>query len=205
VKARGRQRQRVVQVHVNARIGERIAPALARDLAVRREHLGLELDHVDLLDRARHHFDRGAAAEPDDQERAQLRTREHRQGAEPARERIAVDPRTRARDARLGQPFAARTRSAIGQQHGRRWPTPNATWPHAGAPLARSARSTVPRPGGHAHARRRAHSAGRRAVARAPAATSGRFSATVAERRRSRAAARGSRRGQAIEPVVFQA
>ena len=66
VEARRRERERaarVVQMDMNARIRERVAPTPVGDEAIGRDHLGFELDHVDPLDRWRHHLDRHAAAE----------------------------------------------------------------------------------------------------------------------------------------------
>ena len=185
VEARRRERERVarvVQMHVNARIGERVAPAPLGDEAIGLDHLGLELDHVDPLDRRRHHLDRHAAAESHEQQRARLGAREDRERGEPVRRRRSGSRSRVLRHARLGQAVRAQRPGGalIGHEHGggaadaeighrtpRRGRRRPSTW-RAGCPTAWRAAPRRARCRPPPRARRRGAGAARRAAPRRP-------------------------------------
>jgi hypothetical protein len=111
---------RVAEPQRGARIRERIAAGAAWRGAVRGDHLGLELDHVDRLDRARHRGQRHAGAEPDDQHVRGVRPHEHGQQRQPLRGR-RIGRVALGLDVRLGQTIVgqAPAHSLIDQRHRR--------------------------------------------------------------------------------------
>ena len=94
---------RVVQMHTDPGVGERVPVPLSAQAAVGPDHLGLQLHHVDLLDRRRNLLERQAGAEPDDEERSRLGLSQQREKPEGAGAPRPADARTAGRDDRLGQ------------------------------------------------------------------------------------------------------
>ena len=75
---------RVVQVHGDSGILQGIPPAQIAQAAIGLDHLGLQLDHVDLLDQRRDGLERQAPPEADDQQRIRLGPSQAGQPPQPA-------------------------------------------------------------------------------------------------------------------------